>query len=323
MHGKKAAPSPPPLDTVPNIYFAPDFDLCNPRVFAAVVEQREEDLRNPQLVLDARVQDKLSQSLDTVEQHLTIEIQARSSSFFAALSNLHSLQAEGSGCMSRISRLRKELLEIDEQQAKRGLHITRLLKRSENLETVQEGVRTIQGLGESVGLVKNLVGTGEYFEALGLISQIETSFERPSPVMDAKPTTNGKPAPHVHSTPSFAPPSSTLPLSSLVSLNSLPSRLRELSASIATSLSADLVALLRADLSRDLHDATFASTPVDAALHERIFPLFQGLVSTSGVDAAVKSYQDVALAEIRSCVRKVCLSMCYCMLCMSLAKQDL
>ncbi|KAG9012078.1 hypothetical protein FRB94_011774 [Tulasnella sp. JGI-2019a] len=301
---EKRRQPPPPLDTVPGVYFSLGFDLANPQTFASVIGAKEGDLRGASTAaFDTQIQERLSHSLDTVEHHLTIEIQARSASFFAALSNLHSLSAEGSECLSRISHLRKELLEVDERQAKRGLHVTRLLKRSDNLGTVQEGVRTIQALGESVGLVKNLVGTGEYFEALGLINQVEDMFKPPSLATKAiEPNPSAVALPRRLSTASLAPPLPGLPLQNLVSLGSLPAQLRDLSTSIATSLSADLVAILRADLTKDLGSSS--SSSMDMALHDRLAPLFKGLVSTAGVEEAVKSYRDVALTEIRACVRK-------------------
>ncbi|KAG8884657.1 hypothetical protein FRB97_003713 [Tulasnella sp. 331] len=309
---ERRKPPLPLLDSVPKIFFDPDFDLANPQTFASVVDSGEEYLRDAaaSITSEARAQDTLSQHLDTVEQHLTIEIQARSSSFFAALSNLHSLSVEGSECLSRISHLKKELLEVDEKQAKRGLEVTRLLKRSDNLKTVQEGVRTIQALGESIGLVKNLVGTGEYFEALGLINQVEVMFDLPSIATNtANSNIHVVPAPSLPrrlSTASLVPPPPSLPLRDLTSLTPLPVQLRELSTSIATSLSADLVALLRADLTRDATTlpASASSSSIDTALHDRLSPLFKGLVSTSGVEQAVKSYREVALVEIRACVRK-------------------
>ncbi|KAG8904512.1 hypothetical protein FRB99_001645 [Tulasnella sp. 403] len=303
----KNAP-PPPLSNVPPVYFEADFDLGNLRTFLAVTERSsvEGSTPNEDLSTNQALQDKLSGHLDIVEQHLTIEIQNRSPSFFAALSNLHSLQAEGAQCLSRISQLRKELVEVDEKQAKKGLEIARLLKRSDNLTMVQEGVRAIQAVGESVGLIKNLVSAGQYFEGLGMIEELEALFEKPPNNVTAP--TDVSSASSISTAP---PPSSrtslsitTLPLSSIVSLSTLPQSLRGLSSSVSSSLSADLVALLRADLTRDRDDALVPQTPVDAALHERMLPLLQGLARTGGIEEAVKAYQDVALSEVRACVRQ-------------------
>lgn len=241
------------------------------------------------------LQDKLSQYLDIVEQHLTIEVQARSSSFFAALSNLQSLQAEGSECLTRITNLRQQLVEVDEKQAKRGLQITRLTKKRDNLRIVEEGVESIHAVGESISLMKNLVGTGEYFEALAMIEQLGSMFDKPSQETPVAPTTSEHPPKPQNRI--------QLPLGSISALVSLPAGLQELSKSIATSLSADLVALLRAALARDQEPGSAESTEITTV--ERINPLLQGLVKTGGIEQAVEAYQDVVLSEIKTCVRKV------------------
>lgn len=281
--GQRKKGAPPPLDVVPSVYFEPDFNLGTPKTFAAVSERREEDgpgpsEEDPQVNQD--LQDRLSGYLDVVEQHLTIEIQARSSSFFAALSNLQSLQAEGAQCLSRVSNLRHQLVEVDEKQAKRGLQIARLRKRRENMQVVQEGIRSIHAVGESVGLIKGLVATGGYFEALAMIDQLEGMFE-PSDPATSRPK--------------------TLPLGEIIALAPLPSSLRELATSIASSLSADLVAMLRADLLRD----RWPEELPDPQLQDRMSPLLHALVKTGGVDDAMKAYQDVVTSEIKVCVQKV------------------
>jgi len=312
-HSKTSKNQLPPLDSVPSVYFDSDFTLSDPHTFSAVTEEGDGAQQMPveEPAVNQELQEKLSQHLDVVEQHLTMEISVRSSSFFAALSNLQSLQAEGAECLNRIGRLRKELLEVDEKQAKKGLHITRLLKRMENLQVVQDGVEAIQAVGESIGLVKNLVGAGEYFEALGLIEAVQKMFDSGTSLPDAQQSsiaTRGL-------MPKSNPPI-TLSLSSITALSSLPIRLRDLSSSISTSLSADLIAILRADLMRE---PTVGSIPaagapnqeIDTALRDRVSPLLQGLMRTDGVEVAVVAYSEVALAEIRVVVRKVSFILLY------------
>lgn len=293
---KKPPPPPPPLDLVPQIYFEADFNLGDVRTFAAVTAQPDgEGGASEDQSVNQDLQDQLSQHLDIVEQHLTIEVQARSSSFFAALSNLQSLQAEGAECLTRIGNLRQQLVEVDEKQAKRGLHITRLTKKRDNLRVVSEGVEAIHAVGESIGLMKNLVVTGEYFEALAMIEELGSMFDEPSQETPSAPSTDTSPPKPRHRI--------QLPLASISALASLPSSLQELSKSIATSLSTDLVVLLRTDLVRD--QAASTPDPPEITITERISPLLQGLVKTGGIEHAVNAYQEIVLAEIKACVRKV------------------
>lgn len=58
---------------------------------------------------NAALQEKLSKYLDIVEISLVSEIGKRSSSFFAALSNLQDLHAETSSCMNSIGSIREAL----------------------------------------------------------------------------------------------------------------------------------------------------------------------------------------------------------------------
>ncbi|KAG8970005.1 hypothetical protein FRB90_010691, partial [Tulasnella sp. 427] len=288
-------PPPPALDLVPQLYFDANFNLGDVRTFAAVTGQPDgEGGASEDQSVNQELQDQLSHHLDIVEQHLTVEVQARSSSFFAALSNLQSLQAEGSECLTRIGNLRQQLVEVDETQAKRGLQITCLTKKRDNIRVVQEGVEAIHAVGDSIGLVKSLVGAGEYFEALAMIEELGSMFDKPPQDASSHPPSTQEP-----------PKSRTrirLPLGPISALQSLPSSLQELSKSIATSLSADLVALLRAALIRDPNPASPDSPEI--TITERITPLLQGLVKTGGVEEALHAYQEVVLNEIKACVRK-------------------
>ncbi|KAG8970793.1 hypothetical protein FRC03_000010 [Tulasnella sp. 419] len=308
--------APPPLTSVPNVFFQPEFEFSDLKTFTTITDPPATEYLEPggdlppsspigEPSYNLEVQDRLSQYLDVVEQHLSIEISARSSSFFEALSNLQSLQAEGSSCLKRISQLRKQLQDVDERQAKKGLQIAMLVKKKENVGVVREGVRAIEAVGESVGLIRNLVSAGEYFEALGMIEEVEGMFDKRSPKAGVESTTtslSGKRtdfAPKRRSSTMLSGNGPTLPLSSLNSLAFLPKNLHDLSVSISTSLSADLVALLKVDLTRD-----YSSPEVDNVFHDRISPLIQGLVRTGGVEAMARGYGGAALAEIKAVTRR-------------------
>ncbi|KAG8934593.1 hypothetical protein FRC02_009673 [Tulasnella sp. 418] len=308
--------APPPLTSVPNVFFQPDFEFSDLKTFTTITDPPATEYLEPggdlppsspigEPSYNLEVQDRLSQYLDVVEQHLSTEISARSSSFFEALSNLQSLQAEGSSCLKRISQLRKQLQDVDERQAKKGLQIAMLVKKKENVGVVREGVRAIEAVGESVGLIRNLVSAGEYFEALGMIEEVEGMFDKRSLKAGVESTTtslSGKRtdfAPKRRSSTMLSGNGPTLPLSSLNSLAFLPKNLHDLSVSISTSLSADLVALLKVDLTRD-----YSSPEVDNVFHDRISPLIQGLVRTGGVEAMARGYGGAALAEIKAVTRR-------------------
>jgi vacuolar protein sorting-associated protein 54 len=355
----------PQLSTVPPVFFDPSFNLGNPRTFASVTEQdlvsNENQLHPEDISLNQILQEKLSHYMDVVEQHLTLEISARAGSFFAALSNLQELQEEGAECLARIEQLRRELKEVDNRQAKRGLDVVRLMKKRENLEVVTEGVKTVKEVGEMLTICERLVEDGSWDRALLLIGEIEALFSieqkdksveakkqngiiisnsgissslspkrplsplpqlEPPPALRLPSSGSGRtfsssphlsPVPESHNTPPLSPlsptsphafaPAPRVPLRSLTSLASLPSHLQALTQEISISLGADVISLLKADLSRRTETAEVEARGDD--LRERLTPLLRGLLKTEGMERTLNLYKEATLAEVRSAVKRV------------------
>ncbi|CUA68120.1 Vacuolar protein sorting-associated protein 54 [Rhizoctonia solani] len=284
----------PPLSGVPSIYFNPSFDLSDPRTFAAVTEQdtgatHRRTLSSPaDISLNHILQEKLSHYMDIVEQHLVQEIAIRSVPFFAALSNLQDLQTEGAACLSRIARLKAQLQDVDNCQARRGLEVVRLQSKRDNIQQLQRAVKDIREVGETVGMAKRLADEGDHFAALGLTETVQSllgrkeSVELPNatdatiaprtplhksqansdilvlPTVIESPdtptavfsqhNTNGTQL-QDSQTPRLPPPSETpVDLSSLVSLSDIPTKLTDLRTGISLSLQRELLALLTEDL---------------------------------------------------------------------------
>ncbi|CAG8444809.1 14933_t:CDS:10 [Cetraspora pellucida] len=164
----------PLLETVPSIFFDPDFNLENPRTFDIVCENTDiidGNPKNPTISTNAILQEKLSHYLDTVEVHLIKEISLRSSSFFEALSNLQALHSETLECVSQINSLRQKLTYIDDSQAKQGLEIVRLKRRRANMGRLYEGLRMVAEISSTQSVIQALLGQGDYFSALDLIEE--------------------------------------------------------------------------------------------------------------------------------------------------------
>lgn len=290
----------PSLEIVPSVYFDSSFDLGDPQIFALVTEALEGESVDPAAIAHSLpLLDKLSQYADVVEQHLVREISLRSSSFFSALSNLQDLQVESRVCLDRVSKLREMLKEVDERTAKRGLEMVRLESRLANMDKVSDGVRVVKDVGELVGVAGGLVHAGEWGEALGVIEQLDALWEpTPSPPEKDLDLESSKAHALLEETPS------SIPLSSLQAFASLPGHLRELTLEIATSLTTDLVAVLKSDL----HARTESSQETDKSnelLRDRLRPLFQGLVRTQGVKEALGSWRDLVMVEVRGTVKRV------------------
>jgi len=319
----------PPLDSVPPVFFEPTFNLGDPRTFNSVTEHGEggdmEGPDPPSLSHSLPLLEKFSHYADTVEQHLVREISLRSTSFFAALTNLQDLQTESEQCLDRISRLRGLLNDVDEKGAKRGLEVVRKETKMRNLGVVRDAVKVVNGVVEMTGVAKGLVVAGQWGEALGVIDEMESLWgAAPAPTLTLMPSTikslpslpraqNGRlsplpSAPEEHPEKRLSSP--IVPLSSLHAFASLPTHLRTLTMEIASSLSSEIVRVLRVDLVERINGggsrpSTSTKDQVNQSLKDRLRPLLQGLVRTKGVREATLSWREVVMGEVRSVIRRV------------------
>ncbi|TFK54701.1 Vps54-domain-containing protein [Heliocybe sulcata] len=347
-YGQPPAPSLPPLDTVPSVFFEPNFDLGDPRTFALVTEQDPASIGGADFSDSTALShtlpllDKFSHYTDTLEAHLTHEISLRSTSFFAALSNLQDLQTESSTCLSRISQLRASLKEVDEGTAKKGAKGVQLELKKDNLGVVKEGVKRVGEVWDTLAIARGLVDAGQWQDALNIIEGLEGLWEaEPPPPPSSKtlpslPSENGRlsPLPPIPesdgpsrptspspSTPRSGGPrhaASTFPLSTIQAFSALPDHLRDLTWQIATSLSSEVVSVLRLDLlaridstSTPKGDVEQAENDIDLTLRDRLRPLLGGLARArhrdsekGGVEAVIESWRDVVLVEVKGVVKR-------------------
>ncbi|CCM02241.1 uncharacterized protein FIBRA_04322 [Fibroporia radiculosa] len=322
----------PPLESVPAVFFDPNFNLSDPRTFGAVTEQLEGADTDPAaLSYSLPLLEKLSHHADTIEQHLVREISLRSTSFFAALSNLQDLQTESEQCLDRIGRLRGLLRDVDETGARRGLEIVRRECRLRNLDAVREGVRVVGGVVEMTGVAKSLVAAGQWGEALDVIEELDRLWDADvssegKVQVPASPAPSGKsrdtprePLPTVPESPPDSPkapsangiqrPPLNVPLSSLNAFAALPVHLRELTMEITSALTSEFVNALRLDLVERIDAPQGAPEMViqespDTSLKDRLRPLLQCLARTRGVREASVSWREVVMVEVRNTLRR-------------------
>ena len=186
------AHGPPPLSTIPPVYFEEDFHLENPRTFD-VVSERSEVVRPAQgsddkagaasngqaaaprkaLATNAILQEKLSWYMDTVEMHLIQSISTASTTFFSALGALRELHSEAADSVERIRALRKELKKLDEEIALGGLNLVQQRRRRENIKQLQDAVLQLKEIVDGVTVCESLVDAGEVDQALDNIDNLE------------------------------------------------------------------------------------------------------------------------------------------------------
>lgn len=342
----------PPLSSVPSIFFDPSFDLRHPHTFASVTEQdavstsgalSSRKVMNPEdISLNQILQEKLSHYMDVVEQHLTREVQSRSSSFFAALSNLQDLQTEGADCLDRIGSLRRRLQEVDATIARKGLQTIKLQKRLSNIQTVEHATTALKEVSDMLSLSDRLITEANWDEALAILGMLEEvgfstvkdiesgniangldaiALSSPAKLLPSVPSehTLDPTTPGLSVRPTLTidnpdiPKTRPLPysMSSLTALSSLPDQIRSSRSRISSSLRASVIDLLRSDLI-DRFDRSIPHSDLDyrnSKLQQHFTPLWQGILRTDGVVDTLHSYHDATLSTVRSCIRKVSFSL--------------
>ncbi|KAH6611233.1 hypothetical protein Trco_001253 [Trichoderma cornu-damae] len=184
--GRKAPQGPPPLSTIPTVYFDDDFHLENPRTFDVVSERSEVIQKHKDeggngnavaprktLATNAILQEKLSWYMDTIEIHLISSISTASTTFFTALGSLKELHSEAADSVLRIKALRKELEALDERVAANGLMMVQKQRRQENLRQLSDAVSQLRLITEGVASCESLVDAGEVEKALDSIDSLE------------------------------------------------------------------------------------------------------------------------------------------------------
>ncbi|EFX02605.1 garp complex component [Grosmannia clavigera kw1407] len=221
-NSRRGVQGPPPLSTIPNVYFDDDFHLENPRTFDIVSERSEVVPSAPTtgnersglngnstsivapvprkaLATNAILQEKLSWYMDTVELHLISSISTASTAFFTALGALKELHTEAAGSVDRIQALRKELGALDHDIATRGLEIVQQQHRRQNIQQFHAAVMQLKDIVDDVAACEALVDDNEVDKALDSIDALEMLIageqdpkkqqQRPYPLRDLRGAT--------------------------------------------------------------------------------------------------------------------------------------
>lgn len=324
----------PSLDTVPAIFFDPDFNLANPETFALVTEisVTNSGPRGPfadqdpaSISYSVPLLEKLSHYADTVEGHLVQEIQARSSSFFSALTNLHDLQSESERCLRRIADLKSMLQQIDEKGAKKGLELVREDQKMVQLQRLEDGIKLVKDVQEMRTIAKGLAGAGEWSHALNVVENVRALMDYSPPDAEfsrktsSQLSTVGEEEP-IALSPSPGPPpldTSKLPaairdvsLRSLRAFAALPAELRTLSTQIVSALADEFAAVTRHDLNLRTEgtlDGKNAKVEDEQPLEERLLPLLEGLMRAgeNGLKDGLERWREAVLSEVRLSVKRV------------------
>ncbi|KAM3455716.1 hypothetical protein MY3296_002134 [Beauveria thailandica] len=320
---RKAPQGPPPLSTIPTVYFDQDFHLENPRTFDIVSERSEVikpaggrskgDSSAPRkaLATNAILQEKLSWYMDTIEVHLINSISTASTTFFTALGSLRELHSEAADSVDRIKTLRQELEALDEEVATSGLQAVQQRRRQQNLRKLSDAVEQLRQVAEGLATCETLVDEGEVDKALNSMDTLEKliSGERDGP---AESELNLR------------------DLRGAAALQSIDADLDTLRYRVGKAYESQFTSILFADLRRHVESVSIADVLLrwdNAAsrtrgVHSRspsifptyltatedlkaqLHPVMAGLFRAKHVGIAASAYKDAALKEIRNLIRR-------------------
>ncbi|KAI0871319.1 Vps54-like protein-domain-containing protein [Hypoxylon argillaceum] len=331
-YSRKQAHGPPPLSTIPAVYFDEGFHLENPRTFDIVSEKSEvvtpapgtteKKLANGSapaprkaLATNAILQEKLSWYMDTVEMHLISSISTASTTFFTALGSLKELHSEAADSVEQIKTLREELGALDREIATSGLEIVDKQRRRENLRQLNDAVKQLKDITESVETCETLVEAGDLRRALDNIDSLEN-------LIAGRDTTNstnkGSPSPQLRD------------LRDAVALQGVNDDIATLRFRVGKAFESRFLEILLGDLRRHIDELStrevlsrWSSAAMRARgghsrdqsvfpaylaktedLRSQLMPVLVGLHRSKHIAIAIASYREVVMREIRNLVKR-------------------
>ena len=270
----------PPLESVPEEFFDPSFDLANPVTWASLVDNPQ----NGPLRSAEDTQDTLSSHLDTLERHLIHEITLRSSAFFSALSNLQDLHSESSSCLSRITNLQSSLKDVGSTQAQKGLEVIDAQEKLHVLRLTEKNVKTVAEVDEMMKFAHSLVEAGDWAGGLGCLSDVILWWEHHSGVLREEGFDSG----------GFV-------LASLPAISALPDSIARLTSSIAAQLETAFSLLLSSILVKSDNEGAFDKHD----FRNSASPMLAGLIRCGKAGGIEDSWREVMTTAIREGSRKV------------------
>ncbi|KAI3824685.1 hypothetical protein L1987_06154 [Smallanthus sonchifolius] len=271
------------LREVPALYFKEDFALEDGATFRAA-----SPLPNGNTVL----QEKLSQYLDVVELHLVKEISLRSNSFFEAQSQLEDLNLKiVEGC-SRIRELKEtiRLLDVDLVDSARQIQDLNLTR--SNLLALQEKLRLILYVNQSLAALKLLVTSADCAGALDVTD-------------DLKHFLNGDQLTGLHCFRHLEDHVAA----AINSVNSILST-EFLRVTVNDAGDKDVVILFKAKAriaspGNEEDNEEYLDQEDTSSFHDRLLPLIIGLLRTAKLPTVLRIYRDTVISDMKTAIKSV------------------
>ena len=155
--------SPKSWSTIPEVFKNPGFDLHHLPTFQSIIDKPVDEQ------LYRTLQDKFTLYRDTIQVQLLFEISSRSTSFFSALTDLKSLERDADECLKSLDNLRSLLKNVRRRSVDDGLRVIRVRQGRSERGILSGVIRVIANAKESIPLINELLGQGDYASALDLV----------------------------------------------------------------------------------------------------------------------------------------------------------
>ncbi|KAF5811438.1 putative vacuolar protein sorting-associated protein [Helianthus annuus] len=274
------------LREVPALYFKEDFALEDGATFRAASTFST-------VAENAVLQEKLSQYLDVVEVHLVKEISLRSNSFFEAQSQLEDLSlkiVEGCG---RIRELKEtiRLLDVDLVDSARQVQDLNLTR--SNLLALQEKLRLILYVNQSLAALKLLVASADCAGALDVTDDLKN-------FLDADQLTGLHCFRHLEDHVAAA----------IDSVNSiLSAEFLRVSINDAGDKDAEILSKAKARIASpgngEDNEVYLQQEEDTSSFHDRLLPLIIGLLRTAKLPTVLRVYRDTVTSNMKTVIKSV------------------
>lgn len=247
--------------------------------------------------------------------HLISSISTASTTFFTALGSLRELHAEAAESVERIKTLRQELDTLDREIATTGLEIVQKQRRRENLQQLNDAVKQLKEIVESVAACEAMVDSGNVEKALDHIDSLEKLIAGERIGQSSKDQSRG---PQLRD------------LRDAVALQGVNGDVSTLRFRIGKAFESKFVDVLLGDLrhhvetvstqdvllrwsisamrSRGAHSREPSAYPAYLAatetLRSQLVPILDGLHRSKHVTIAIASYREVVLREVRMLIKR-------------------
>lgn len=287
-NGDMLEPEKDALDTIPQVFFAEQFNLDDPRIFKLVTEGV------PVASMNESLQEKISWYLDTIEIHLVNEISKSSGSFFDALNDLKEISETNSKTVRLINELKRQLQVVKDHKIAHNLERAKLQRQRENVAKLEQGLVQVTEVVLQTDSAERLLHQSEYDQCLDKVDYVESLIrgqadsKLPYPLIDLRGVQGlAQHRERLHGLRSMAGQSYSKIFGDF----------------LLTDLRAHYEDIQYPDSLGRLIKGTGYTKQVEDSFRDKLTDYIIGLVRSNEIAAAFKNYEEAVISEMKNIVR--------------------